>query len=99
MSRLIFTDKEHILDQGTPLWAPRGDPTETDKKVWAALEALTDRQREVVEMRVWAEWTFKQIGAKLGISKQAAHSTYDRAMLALKGELDEDTERTDRPTH
>lgn len=89
--RVILVHDERLYDRGHPLWPAREPPNPNDKRVWAALEHLTDRQREVVEMRIYAEWTFKQIGHKLNISKQAAHSTYDRAIATLKEKLNEDT--------
>ncbi len=87
MSRVRFTDRDHVLDNGKPLWPPRDQPSETDLNIWAALDVLTEKQKAVVEMRYFGEWTFKEIGAKLGISKQAAHSVHDRAMEALKEKL------------
>lgn len=89
MSRVIYTDQEHILDQGQPLWPPRENPTEREQKLWEALAALTDRQQTILEMRHYGEHTFKQIGQHLGISKQAAHSTYTKATQHLKEALNE----------
>lgn len=82
--RVIYTGNPQVLDHGQPLWPARDDPSDNELKVWAALETLTKRQREVVEMRHYGDWTFKQIGAKLGISKQAAHATYDRAITRMR---------------
>jgi RNA polymerase sigma factor (sigma-70 family) len=85
--RILLVADERIYDHGHPLWPAREPPSNQERNVWAALDILTPRQREIVEMRIWADWTFKQIGAKLGISKQAAHSTYDRAITRLEEEL------------
>lgn len=86
---MIYTDNDHILDKGKHLWPPRDPPTESDQAVWDAIQSLTSRQRAVIELRHYGERTFKQIGAALGISKQAAHSNYNKAISTLKEILGE----------
>ncbi len=89
MSRVLYTDNDNILDKGKHLWPPRDPPTGRDEAVWAALAKLTARQRAVIELRHYGDLTFKQIGASLDISKQAAHATYNKAIKILEEELSE----------
>jgi RNA polymerase sigma-70 factor, ECF subfamily len=50
----------------------------------AALAGLPDRQRAVVRLRVWDQWTFTQIGESLGVSEDAARMIYGRALARLR---------------
>lgn len=86
--RILFTDQEHILDQGKPLWPPRETPGYDEHLAWHALNQLTGSERTVIELRHYGEYTFKEIGKQLGISKQAAHMRYKRAINKLKERLD-----------
>lgn len=87
MSRLLFTPYDHVLDSGTPLWQPRGDPTDNDRRLWEALETLTERQKQIVEMRHYEELSFGQIAKRLEISRQGAHGIYSAAISKLRKEM------------
>lgn len=48
-----------------------------------ALGRLPEAWADVVAMRHWGEMTFSEIGKVLGVTKQAAHQTYKRALTLL----------------
>ena len=56
---------------------------EDHREVIAALQALADRQREVLVLRYWAGCTEAEIAETLGISRGAVKSTASRALDAL----------------
>jgi RNA polymerase sigma-70 factor (ECF subfamily) len=86
---------------------PRGHTRETpgesmehqEREAWVrlALELLDPDERAVLVLREWDDLTFRQIGARLGISEQAAKMRHHRALAHLakavgslrKGKLDE----------
>lgn len=66
-----------------------GDP---DQKAWAssvaaALTALPDEQRSVVELRLWEGFTFEQIAHAQGIPLNTAASRYRYALEKLRTRL------------
>ncbi len=50
-----------------------------------ALATLPERLRTVVHLRLWDQLPFAQIGARLGISTDAARVLYGRAIARLRG--------------
>ena len=50
----------------------------------AALGGLSERHRTVIHLRIWDQLSFAQIGAKLGISEDAARMLYGRAIAKLR---------------
>lgn len=87
MTRMIFTPHEHVIDSGKPLYPPRELATEAERNVWLALGTLTDRQREIVEAKIYEELSFKEIGERLNISKQAAHAAYSIAIALMRKDM------------
>jgi RNA polymerase sigma factor (sigma-70 family) len=59
---------------------------ERAKKVNQALSGLTPIERDVM-MGIGKGKTFSELGAKLGISKQAVHKTWLKASLKIKGKI------------
>lgn len=57
------------------------------KIVSAALNGLPESQRRVVQLRVWEDLTFEEIGRRLGVSTTAAHKAWNRAIKRLGGDL------------
>lgn len=54
------------------------------QEVASLLAKLTEKERFVVIKRVFEEREFKEIGQELGISKQAVHQIYKKAIQKLK---------------
>ena len=57
------------------------------KAAAAALEELTDDEREVVVAHVWGGLTFEQIGRLTGTSGSTSHRRYVSALAALRQKL------------
>jgi RNA polymerase sigma factor (sigma-70 family) len=58
--------------------------------VWAEVDRLPPRQRQVVYLRYRSDLTFDEIAAILGITSSAARSHATQAMQTLRRHLDED---------
>lgn len=56
----------------------------------SAIERLAPGQREVVVLKLLRGITFAEIGARLGISTEAAKMRFTRALEALRTELEEE---------
>ena len=63
--------------------APGGDRV----AVWAAVDALPIRQRQVLYLRFRADLPFEDVGRVMGISSSAARSHATQAMATLRGRL------------
>jgi RNA polymerase sigma-70 factor (ECF subfamily) len=50
----------------------------------AALEALSERHRAVIHLRLWDRMSFGEIGARMGLSEDAARMLYGRALAKLR---------------
>jgi DNA-directed RNA polymerase specialized sigma24 family protein len=57
--------------------------------VVAALRKLTDRQREAIVLRYYADFSEAEIAAAMGISRGAVKSHTARGMAALRAELEQ----------
>jgi RNA polymerase sigma factor (sigma-70 family) len=77
---------------GIPLGPYAGDFEDADRRLVAqarraelaaALEALPDRQREALELRVIEQLPYEEIGSRLGCSTGAARVRVRRALRAL----------------
>ena len=49
-----------------------------------ALEGLTERHRTVIRLRIWDQFSFAEIGARLNLSEDAARMLYGRALAKLR---------------
>ncbi|MGC0312075.1 RNA polymerase sigma factor [Kitasatospora acidiphila] len=58
------------------------------RRVVAALQKLTERQREVLVLRYWSDLSEAQIAEALGLSRGAVKSTASRALDALEKQLE-----------
>ena len=56
----------------------------------SAIDRLAAGQREVVVLKLLRGATFAEIGARLGISTEAAKMRFTRALEALRSELEEE---------
>ncbi len=50
----------------------------------AALGGLPERHREAIHLRLWEQLSFAQVGARLGVSADAARLLYGRAVANLR---------------
>jgi RNA polymerase sigma-70 factor (ECF subfamily) len=50
----------------------------------AALTGLPERQRTVIHLRLWDRLSFGEIGARLGLTEDAARMLYGRALTKLR---------------
>jgi len=77
---------ELVADCGTsPSKAVRRDDART--ALDAALAALPDRYREVIQFRLWDQLSFARIGERLNITEDAARMLYGRAIARLRGSM------------
>ncbi|MFJ8040365.1 RNA polymerase sigma factor [Kitasatospora sp. NPDC096147] len=58
------------------------------RRVLVALQELTPRQREVLVLRYWSDFSEAQIAETLGLSRGAVKSTASRALDALEKQLE-----------
>lgn len=89
VSRLSLVDREE------PVEAADGQALRdaTSAAIWKAITRLPARQRQVVVLRYYADWSIPEIATALGVSRGAASSSLDRALNALTapiGALDAD---------
>lgn len=68
---------------GEPLGAERGEGT-----LWAAVARLPDGQRSAVALRFVGELSYREIGAALACSEQAARRRVADALARLRDEID-----------
>jgi len=57
--------------------------------VAAGLDALDDRERQIVELRFFQEMTQSQIAAEIGISQMHVSRLLRRALATMRGRIDE----------
>lgn len=55
----------------------------TAAAIWRAVSRLPTRQRQVLVLRYYENWSIPEIAAALGISRGAASSSLDRALKSL----------------
>ena len=67
--------------------AQPGEDGERRREIEAALQKLSDLQREVLVLKIWNELTFEQIAGILDIPANTAASRYRYALGALRNEL------------
>lgn len=53
-------------------------------RVGRAMAVLDDRQRDMVTLRFWQGWQFKEIGHKYGITKQGAQQAVKSALRLMR---------------
>jgi RNA polymerase sigma factor (sigma-70 family) len=77
---------------GRPSATPTRDATD-QLAVWAEVDTLPVRQRQVLYLRYRADLSFQEIGVTLGITASAARSHATQAMATLRQNLASDEER------
>ena len=66
---------------------PHNVPEQHDGELYAALETLSDTDREVLRLWAWEQLEPREIGVALGISANAASIRLHRATERLRGRL------------
>lgn len=59
----------------------------TSATIWRAVTRLPTRQRQVVVLRYYENWSIPEIASALGISPGAASSSLDRALKSLNNPI------------
>jgi RNA polymerase sigma-70 factor (ECF subfamily) len=57
---------------------------DSKQAVDAAIDGLSERQRRVIQLRIWEQLSFAQIGEKLDVSEDAARMLFARALGTLR---------------
>lgn len=60
---------------------------EMKNRISAALQKLTERQKELIQMRYFEELSFEEISQKAGISLRTIYNTIHNAIIILRSEL------------
>jgi RNA polymerase sigma factor (sigma-70 family) len=60
--------------------------------VWAEVDRLPERQRQVLYLRYRADLTFEEIGEVLGMDPASARSSASRGIAALRERLGEEAD-------
>ena len=68
-----------------------GVSAEEKTELYAAIECLPEKYREVVRLKYFDDLTTRQIAQRLGIAEGTVSSTLNRAMEKLRRELKEET--------
>lgn len=81
-------NKTELLDEAAPAEEKNPDEQTEDRdssfRIHVALHALEEPYREVFELRIFGELSFRQIGAIFGKTENWARVTYHRARLKLQ---------------
>src|SRR5919109_4435921 len=77
-----LADKLGVEDSGY-------DEIEDSALVSAGLDALDERERQIVELRFFQEMTQSQIAAEIGISQMHVSRLLRRALATMRGRIDE----------
>lgn len=76
-----------LVEQTTPSLAAHR--RETSRWLRAALDALSDEDREVIRLHEWERLSHEEIGRRLGISTDAARVRFQRALPRLAAKVAE----------
>ena len=80
----VYEGKEYgALDSEIENFGEDEEPDEVEL-LYAGLDLLTEKQRDVLRMHFFEDMTFEEIGAVLGVSRVAAYQIKDRAVEQLK---------------
>ena len=80
----VYEGKEYgVLDSEIENLGEDEEPDEIEL-LYAGLDLLTEKQRDVLRMHFFEDMTFEEIGAVMGISKVAAYHIKTRAVEQLK---------------
>jgi RNA polymerase sigma-70 factor (ECF subfamily) len=85
-----------IMDSDSPASAVENDPpgdvvvaTESSTQVLAAVHALPPKQRAVLALRTWSEFSYGEIAEMLGCSEATVRAHMHHALAALRAYLEQ----------
>jgi RNA polymerase sigma-70 factor, ECF subfamily len=96
-ARVSWTSGFDVVERRLHSEASRIDLSDGLRQVTAALERLPADQREVILLRRFEELGFREIGARLERSEEAARKLFARAMASLTLEVRRARGGDDRP--
>jgi RNA polymerase sigma-70 factor (ECF subfamily) len=73
-----------VLDDFTASPSQAAARKDSHEALDTALGSLSQRHRTVIHLRIWDQWSFAEIGARLEISEDAARMLYGRALARLR---------------
>ena len=98
--RNVFTEAGELLDGGH---ADHGDPGEAAARredrlnLIIAIRQLDPELQEVVQLRVFGQYSFVEIGERLGLSKGEARNRFLKALRRLRHSLDASPQKPQQP--
>ena len=69
---------------------PAPEPEERDPELWAAVGELPDRQRAAVALRFAAHLRYREVGAAMGTTEEAARRNVHEGLRKLRATIGED---------
>ena len=84
---VVNDDRSLKRDIEMPLFEEGGNRDETRRILIEGLKVLPQKFAEVINMKLWGEQTFAEIGEALGISLNTAASRYRYGIEALRKQL------------
>ena len=88
--RLVQDVRQNTLDDSVA--APTGDES---PGLWSAVQALPQRQRDVIELVFCREMTIEDASRVMGVTTGTGRVHYDRAKKTLRAKLDDGRDRND----
>mgnify|MGYP002778359523 FL=1 len=68
-------------------WGEEPADAETSRNLQRALQELSPRQREIIQLRFFDDRSYDEIAGMLGINKQSVHNLVFRALESLRSRL------------
>jgi RNA polymerase sigma factor (sigma-70 family) len=85
---------------GIPWFLPNHDELDRPLEIQQLLTRLSDRDREIIVLRIWGGLTFEQIAELVGPSSSTVHRRYQQTLATLGHMLEETvTVRKDHETN
>lgn len=84
---LVAQDGEEY-EMTIPSWDPSPDFLEQERLRVLYRTVLTDRERDIIESRMYREQTLEEIGARYGISRERIRQLEEKAFLKLRTYLE-----------
>ncbi len=82
-----FDDLNLSTDAHDIHWIRSEDETEEQARLEAAMQKLSDRQREILHMKYFQALEYEEIGRIMDLNYQSARNLVNRALIALRKEM------------